>query len=470
MRDLPVLVYGPAGRTWIPVSQLTPSTSLHSFRVVINRLRVRSVALCTCVLLSLAGGVHPAQAQPQPPETIAEVHLTRAVETRRFTAANFERPVGGPDCEQIERLGFSRGGDQPQWSDTWHSAWQIRADVAVASVSQTHDRCPINRATAALDLLWDGVTPGGGFFGRATWNGDLVLRPDKYVDDNALAGLALAEAARDSPGRNRRAALLKQAQATADYLIDSGLWDDTFGGGFWWNTWRASVVEGKPTQTSGLAAQLFFQLYELTDEPRYRDWGNRTLAWLDKALFDPAAGLYRWNIHYLDPATEQGEKRSARLFSYDQGILIEVHLQAYALDGDQRHLERAQLLARTLRTVFWDPERGGYNLEATVPQVFTVYSAWLTPSLLALFEQDPDPTWLREAAANLDALNQTLRDPSLDGYHNRHYVCRDPLASGCADGEPWVIATEKLLVDQAAMQFAHARLAAAILRSRQAPS
>ena len=199
-------------------------------------------------------------------------------------------------------------------------------------------------------------------------------------------------------------------------------------------------------------------------------WGNRTLAWLDKTLFEPAVGLYRWNIHYFDPAAAQGVERSARLFSYDQGILIEVNLQAYALDGDRRHLERAQLLARTLQTVFWDPAHGGYNLEGTVPQVFTTYSAWLTPSLLALYKQDRDPTWLQAASANLDALDRTVWDPDQSGYHNRHFVCRDRLANGCADGAPWVIGTEKLLVDQATMQFAHARLAATIRRRQQATS
>jgi uncharacterized protein YyaL (SSP411 family) len=448
------------------VSYLPDSHQRGGPRRVLNRVQLRCAVLCACLFLTLARPGPRVDAQQRPPETLAEVHLARAVETRRFTAANFERPVGGPGCQLTERLRFSRGGDEPQWTDTWHSSQQIRADLAVASVSQTRDRCWINREIAALDMLWDAVAPNGGFFARATWDGDVGLRPDKYVDDNALAGLALAEAALDSPSRNKRAALVKRARATADYLIESGLWDETFGGGFWWNTLRASVAEGKPSQTSGLAAQLFFQLFDLTGEPRYRDWGSRTLAWLDSTLFDPAAGLYRWNIHYLDPATKQGVERSDRLFSYDQGILIEVNLQAYALDGDQRHLERAQLLARTLQQVFWDPAHGGYNLEATVPQVFTVYSAWLTPSLLALYERDRDPTWLQEATANLDAIDRTLWDPDQGGYRTRHFICRDLLATGCADGAPWVIATEKLLIDQATMQYAHARLAATILRGR----
>src|ERR671932_15892 len=55
---------------------------------------------------------------------------------------------------------------------------------------------------------------------------------------------------------------LYAARRTAAFLLQSGLWDDTFGGGFWWNTNRGDTAEGKPAQSNALAAQFFAQLYQ----------------------------------------------------------------------------------------------------------------------------------------------------------------------------------------------------------------
>jgi uncharacterized protein YyaL (SSP411 family) len=262
--------------------------------------------------------------------------------------------------------------------------------------------------------------------------------------------------------------MLGRARATAGYLIHSGLWDDAFGGGFWWNNRRGAVIEGKPAQTNGLAAEFFLRLYSMTGQTEYRDWGVMVLDWLDNRLWDPAAGVYRWSVHYDDLVRQEGEVISHRRFSYDQGILIEANLLAYRhLGRDTRYLERAQTLGRRLAPVFGDPDRGGYNLEAGIPQVYTVYSAWLTPSLLALYELDRDPIWLELASANVNALNSTTWDEANGGYFQRHYACRDWQAPGCNQGAEWAVGPEKSVIDQAWMQRAQALLGRALLRSTQ---
>ena len=145
---------------------------------------------------------------------------------------------------------------------------------------------------------------------------------------------------------------------------------------------------------------------------------------------------------------------------------LEEHLLAHRLlGGDPRHLEQARTLGRRIEPVFWNQVLGGYDLEAGIPQVFTVYSAWLTQSLLLLYQHENDPAWLRRATANVDALNEAAWDAAHGGYYRRYYVCRDRLPPGCEDGaEQATATTEKHSVDQAWMQRVQALLATASLQ------
>jgi uncharacterized protein YyaL (SSP411 family) len=210
----------------------------------------------------------------------------------------------------------------------------------------------------------------------------------------------------------------------------------------------------------------------MTGQPAYREWALKTLAWLDAKLYDRRAGLYRWSVHYADLDQREGEVVANRFFNYDQGILIEAHLLAYALLGeDPARLGRARSLGRATDKLFWDARLGGYDLEAGVPQVFPVYSAWLSQSFLALYASDRDPFWLARAGANLDALDRNAWDAAHGGYYQRYYLCRDPNPPGCADGVEQSADPEKLLVDQAWMQRTQALLARALLSDteRDAP-
>jgi hypothetical protein len=95
-----------------------------------------------------------------------------------------------------------------------------------------------------------------------------------------------------------------------------------------------------------------------------------------------------------------------------------------------------------------------------------VYSAWMSQSLLMLYEQDRDPHWLNRATTNLDALNRSLWDSSSGGYNQRHYVCIDRGPPGCGGGAAWAVDPEKHTVAQAWMQRAQALLATTLLQAR----
>src|SRR5262249_21753790 len=151
---------------------------------------------------------------------------------------------------------------------------------------------------------------------------DWVDGPDKYADDNALAGLTLLHAHATASDPALRARYLQRAVAIGEYLTTGPLWDDVFDGGFWWNTRRGGGVQGKRAQVNGLAAQLFLRLAALGAGAHWQDWSARTLAWLDAHLYDPAAGLYRYSVRHADLAARRGRALEARYFNYDQGILL----------------------------------------------------------------------------------------------------------------------------------------------------
>ncbi len=228
------------------------------------------------------------------------------------------------------------------------------------------------------------------------------------------------------------------AEREADFLIGSGLWDDTFGGGFWWNTGKGDTEEGKPAQTNALASLFFARLYAVTGNTTYRDWALRSLLWLDTILWNPDRQLYRWSVGFADISHRSGATVHNRYFNYDQGIAIEAQLAAIKLDSDPSRLTRAQAIGRATHSAFWSNPIGGYNLETGVEQVYASYAAWTSLGHLALYAADGDPAWLDMARQNADALSSRLREPDA-GYAYRAYQCTNPAAMGCSAGTSTVM-------------------------------
>jgi hypothetical protein len=423
---------------------------------------MRPIWLFTALLSALLIRAFPAAASQDPsPQAIASVHLARAQETRAFTEGHLQHLSGGVECAQAVYVSYPHSDRHREIVDQWYHVSQVWADLALAAPGDASARCWANRGFTFLDRLWARRGPAGGFFARSDLDGERMIGDDKWADDNSLAGVIWMEAAQRAPDVLERELMLGRARATAHFLMHGGLWDETFGGGFWWNTTKGATIEGKPAQSNGLAAAFFLQLYDMTGESTYLEWGMKTLGWLDAKLYDPRAQLYRWSVHFVDPKNRRGEEVSDWFFNYDQGILIEANLLAHRLlGGDRGHYERAWAVGRTLDPVFWDEALGGYDLQSGVSQVFPVFSAWLSQSLLALYEQDGDSYWLERAAANVDALNQAAWDPVHGGYHHLYYLCRDRGIPGCESGSQWAVDTsEKHIVDQAWMQRAQALLA-----------
>ena len=427
-----------------------------SAEAVVELLAARSRIIAPPPPLPSAAPRAPAEAQSR---------LAGAAATQAATRARLRVLGDAATCAEARFVSYRRSDAEPQIVDQWYVAAQLWADATLLAApartapgwSEADSRCHLDKGFIFLDRLWDDAT--GGYYPRSNPTGTAVERALRHTDDNSLAGLALLAAAEAAPDGALRRRYLHAARREADFLAESGLWDDAFGGGFWWNTDKGAAPEGKPAQSNALAAQFFGRLHEVTGAESYRAWALRTLLWLDTVLYDPGRQLYRWGVGHADPDGRLGAVVRERYFNYDQAVAIQAQLTAHRLDGDPGRPVRARGVGRAVHAIFWGHQAGGYNLEAGIEQVYAAFAAWTSLGHLALYDADGDARWLEMARLNADALAASLREDD-GGYGYRHYRCVDRLALGCADGtSPWVVDRARDTAAQALTQHLETALA-----------
>jgi hypothetical protein len=409
------------------------------------------LGLAFVVLLAVApGGAHARQGLGQSSGDEHAARLSTATAIQGATRARLGVLGDAFACPDARFVSFRRSDAEPQFADQWYVASQLWADAVLLRVASQlttpgeqplvtgwdaqDTRCYIDKGFVFLDRLWDYTTAG--YFPRANPVGAEVVRGTRYTDDNLIAGLALLATARTTSDDYAVRRYVHAARREADFLLleSTGLWDSTFGGGFWWNTGRGDSQEGKPAQTNALAALFFARLYAVTNDVSYRDWSLRSLLWLDTILYDPGRHLYRWSVSFANISQRTGAVVNQRYFNYDQALAVEAQLATMALDDDQNRLTRARAIARSTHAAFWAGDLGGYNLEAGVDQVYTSFGAWTSFGHLALFDADRDPAWLELARSNLQALEAKHLEAD-NGFAFRAYRCVDRVARGCESGQ-----------------------------------
>jgi hypothetical protein len=396
----------------------------------------------------MMGGAPVWAAQPVSDEAVAR--LSAAADIQATTRARLGVLGDAFSCPDARFVSFRRSDAEPELVDQWYVASQLWADALMLTGSgdptaaepvvpgwdPTDTRCYLDKGFVFLDRLWDYTSAG--YFPRANPVGTTVENKVRFTDDNLIAGLALLDTARTTTDPLAVRRYIHAAQREADFLQGSGLWDTTFGGGFWWNTGRGDSEEGKPAQTNALAALFFARLYDATGDSSYREWALRSLLWLDTILWEPSRNLYRWSVAFDDIPHRTGAVVHTRYFNYDQGIALEAQLAAAQMDGDASRLARAQAVGHAMHDAFWSPATGGYNLEAGINQVYASYAAWTSLGHLALYAQDGDQAWLDLARSNVTALEARLREPD-SGFALRSYQCVDRVARGCESGQVSVV-------------------------------
>lgn len=415
----------------------------------------RVMAVCLSIGVLLAATAQAASAR-QADTAVPARHFNAALATQ--AAARITLGVLGDafTCPEARLVSYRRSSVEREVTDQWYVASQLWADAVLISgadrlrgaatdgpdtVPSDWDpqvtRCYLDKGFTFLDRLWDYTAAG--YYPRANPVGTTVdTAAARYGDDNSLGGLALLAAAESANDPGVRQRYIHAAQREADFLRQSGLWDETFGGGFWWNTGRGDSAEGKPAQTNALAAVFFARLYAATGNADDRAWALRTLLWLDTVLYDPGRHLYRWSVAFADIPRRSGSLIAQRYFNYDQGIGIQAQLATFALDQDPGRTQRARDIGDSMMGAFWSDELGGLNLEAGIQQVYSGFSAWATLADLELYDLDRDPVWLQRANDAAQAMATRLRAP--DGaYALRSYVCVDRIARGCERGDVRIV-------------------------------
>lgn len=288
----------------------------------------------------------------------------------------------------------------------WYNISQIYADAAMVKRGDTTHATYMNATANWMRHFWDDTRPNGGYFGFVRVDGSGKGTDTlKYIDDNALSGVVYLEAYDVSAGATK-AAYLDKAKACANWLINSGTWDDTFGGGFWWNT--AKTV--KPTQSNGLAMQLFTRLYAITGESVYRDWASTVNSWISSRLYESSTGLFVWQI-------DRAGKRFTEKFTYDNAIMVEALLLYGDAMNDASYQGRAQALGNAMNRTLWDKNYNAYIFNTSDRRLTPAWCGWGSQAMIRLYEADQNTAWLGYAQGNIDAINTVLKDPNSYGYY-----------------------------------------------------
>jgi len=251
--------------------------------------------------------------------------------------------------------------------------------------------------------LWDKSDPYGGYFAFANLDGS-GSGGIKYVDDNSLTGVIFL-AAYDVTSGSIKQQYLDKAKACANWIINSGLWDNNFGGGFWWNTDKPV----KSTQTNGLVLQLFLRLYSITHESIYKDWADSVNNWLSSKMYDAATGLFFWQY-------DSTGKKYPTIFTYDNAIMMEAYLLYVDVMHDNSYLGKAQALGNAMNKTLWNGNHNVYVFNTNDARITPAWCGWASQAMIKLYEADNNTSWLAYAKGNIDAINVVLRDAS-HGYY-----------------------------------------------------
>lgn len=290
----------------------------------------------------------------------------------------------------------------------WYCVSQIYADAVMVLYGDSGYAVYMNNSYAWMNHVWDRGNPVGGYFAAANIDGT-GQGGGKYVDDNSLAGNVYLDCYEVSTG-STRTNYLNSAVAIANWLMFSGQWDNTYGGGFWWSDSKTL----KPTQSNGLAEQLFLRLYQITGEPYYASWAQSVDSWLNSQMYNRTNGLYVWEI--ATNGTTSGAK-SYVAFAYDNAIMIEADLLYWQVMGSNSYLAKAESLANCLNASLWNNVDHAYYFNTADGRVNPCWCGWASQSLIKLYQADGNARWLNYAQQNVDYMNAHLLNKTTGGYY-----------------------------------------------------
>ena len=334
----------------------------------------------------------PADTTPVHP---VSVYLTKAKETHNFIISNLLTSY------KSYRVNTSSNTNS---AFEWYNASQIYADAAMIEIGDSSYIPSMNATFEWMENMWDKSDPNGGYFAFSNLDGSGATGT-KYVDDNSLTGMVYLQAYDVTKGADKDAYLTK-AEACANWIINSGLWDTALDGGFWWNTEKTN----KPTQTNGLVLQLFLRLYAITGQAVYHDWAISVNNWLTNKMYDSSTGLFIWQY-------DNTGKKFSEIFTYDNAIMLEAYLWYSKAMNDPSYLSKAETIANAMNSILWDGAHNVYIFNTSDKRINPAWCGWASQAMIRLYEADKNASWLSYAKGNIDAINTVLRDPNSLGYY-----------------------------------------------------
>lgn len=324
------------------------------------------------------------------PVTTVSAYLTNAKAIHDFVTANYLTAYGSYRVNTTTNVNSAF---------EWYNASQLYADAAMVGLGDATYTAGMNKTFSWLNNLIDKNDVNGGYFAFANLDGS-GGSGTKYVDDDSLTGIAYLEAYDVTTGTTQTN-YLNAAEACANWLMNSGQWDNTFGGGFWWATDKTV----KPTQSNALALQLFLRLYKITGQSVYHDWAVSVNNWLNSQMYDNATGLYIWQIE------KNGTKDQAK-FIYDNAIMLEAELVYVQAMNDNTYLTKAQALGNAMIKTLWDTNHNVFIFNTTDIRINPCYCVWASQAMIKLYEADHNNSWLTYAKANIDQINVVMKSPA----------------------------------------------------------
>jgi predicted alpha-1,6-mannanase (GH76 family) len=151
-----------------------------------------------------------------------------------------------------------------------------------------------------------------------------------FFDDSGWWALAWI-AAYDLTGEDRYL-----GAARTIFAHNQGGWDDTCGGGVWWNQER----KYKNAITNELFLTLAALLHQrLPGDREYRAWAMRAWEWLDASGMIGPDGLVN------DGLTPACANNGGTPWTYNQGVILGGLAALYEITGDQAYLRQGEMIA-----------------------------------------------------------------------------------------------------------------------------
>jgi predicted alpha-1,6-mannanase (GH76 family) len=204
------------------------------------------------------------------------------------------------------------------WTGRWRTAgWWNAANALTAVIAYTQ--------RSGDDRYRD--VPGRTFRAARRRHRDFV---NNFYDDNGWWGLAWV-AAFDLTGEDR---YLAAARTIFANMLTG--WDDTCGGGMWWNTER----KYKNAITNELFLTLAARLHQRCPaDGAYLDWARREWDWFTDRGMIGASGLVN------DGLTAECANNDGVTWTYNQGVVLGGLADLHEITGEAEYLTRAEAIA-----------------------------------------------------------------------------------------------------------------------------